>query len=93
MLVFKVKLFEGFLCSKSMLGGLFQESYLSLCSCNQSIEINFGDWMNFELLSNSVSLWWIPLSGEYFKPCILSLTTLGGEFFCILLLFAVVVSL
>ena len=49
--------------------------------------------MNFELLSNSVSLWWIPLSGEYFKPCILSLITLDGEFFCIFLLFAMVVSL
>ena len=37
--------------------------------------------MNFELLSNSVSLWWIPSSGECFKLCILSLTTLGGEYF------------
>ena len=94
MLVFEVKSFEGFLCSISMLGGLFQESYLSLYSCNQRIEINFGDWMNFELLSNSVSLWWIPLSGEYFNPCTFSLTTLGGEFlFCILLLLVVVVCL
>ena len=80
MLVFEVKSFEGFLCSISMIGGLFQESYLILCSCNQKIEINFGDWMNFELLSNFVSLWWIPLSSECFK-------------LCILLLFAVVVSL
>ena len=66
MLVFEVKSFEEFLCSISMLGGLFQENYLSLCSCNQSIKINFGNLINFELLSNSVSLWWIPLSGEYF---------------------------